>query len=121
MTGHSTKTKNEDSIAVTPGNLHLDVRYKDGDEVTKDINCDSNYMVRIMPKVGDAIRKAYHWVPLDQYMYLVLDSVGGHGTKEAISQYRDDLDKTYKTYTQTNSTEIKRRPAPQYLNPPRFN
>ena len=38
--------------------LHPGVRYLKGDMVISDINCDSEYMLDVMPGVGAAIRKA---------------------------------------------------------------
>lgn len=29
----------------------------------------------------------YHWVPQDETIYLIMDNVGGHGTKDAIETY----------------------------------
>ena len=76
--------------------LFLGVWYKEGDVTTEDINCGSDYMLAVMPKVDKAIREAFFWVPLDDYVYLVLDSAGGHGTKEAIAKYKADLFLEYK-------------------------
>ena len=58
--------------------LHLGVRFEAGDEVMEDVTCDSDYMLRIMPKVGKAVREAYFWVGQNDPIYLVLDT-GGHG------------------------------------------
>ena len=91
-----TRRENGDSVPVLLDDLHLGVRYKEGDEVQHDINCDSAYMLSIMPKVGKAIRDAYSWVDKDDFVYLVLDSAGGHGTKEAIQEYRQLLLEQYK-------------------------
>ena len=66
-----------------------------GDEVEEDTNCDSSYMIPAMDHVGKAIRKAYHWVPIEQKCYLVMDNVGGHGTDVAIKEYRDNLEVKY--------------------------
>ena len=55
---------------VRTGGMTLMVRYlplkedesgnKTGDERDVDISCDSDYMLRVMPRVGEAIRAAYH-------------------------------------------------------------
>ena len=60
---------------------------KEGDTREVDVNCDSSWMTETMPKVGEAIRKAYHWVDKDTLIYLYLDNAGGHGTKEAVDAY----------------------------------
>ena len=71
------------------------VRCQAGDTVSEDINCDSSYMLEIMPKVGKAICDAHFWVQEDKPIYLVLDSAGGHGTKEAIAQYKAMMKNDY--------------------------
>ena len=82
--GH--KAKNEDGtvVDVQLDDLCLGVRYKVGDKVQHDVNCDSDYMLSIMPKVGKAIREAYFWVDKDDPVYCVLDSAGGHGKKDVV-------------------------------------
>ena len=40
-----------------------------------------------MDRVGEAIRKAYYWVPTTEKFYLVMDNAGGHGTTEAKDNY----------------------------------
>ena len=45
-------------------------------------------MLKIMPKVRKAIRDAHFWVQEDKPIFLVLNSTGGHGTKEVIAQYK---------------------------------
>jgi hypothetical protein len=55
--------------------------------VIEDITCDSDYMLRVMPLVGIAIREKMPWVPQDETIYLVMDNAGGHGTEEAIGEY----------------------------------
>ena len=52
-------------------------------------------MLKIMPKVGKAIRDAHFWVQADEPIYLVLDSAGGHGTKEEIVQYKETMKNDY--------------------------
>ena len=41
-----------------------------------------------MNKVEEAIRQTFHWVPIDELVYLFIDGVGGHGPKEAIIEYK---------------------------------
>ena len=67
--------------------INVKVRYQVGDEVEEDCSCDSEYMLLAMHRVGAAIRKAYHWIPITQSCYLVMDNAGGHGTNDAISSY----------------------------------
>jgi len=65
----------------------LRVRYEKGDKRVVDVNCDSEFMLSVMPEVGAAIREKMHFVDPDEPIYLVLDNAGGHGTDEAIEQY----------------------------------
>lgn len=66
-----------------------------GDVVTQDCNCDSEYMIGAMDRIGEAIRKKFSWIPRTQKCYLVMDNAGGHGTKEAIEQYVANLETNY--------------------------
>ncbi len=63
----------------------------EGDKREVDVSCDSSFMTDVMPKVGKAIREAYHWVPLEKPIFLYLDNAGGHGTKDAVDQYVQHL------------------------------
>ena len=90
---------------VRTGGMTLMVRYlplkedesgnKTGDERDVDISCDSDYMLRVMPRVGEAIRAAYHWVDDSDPIYLFLDNAGGHGTDEAVEKYCNLLAEEY--------------------------
>ena len=71
--------------------INVKVRYKIGDEVEEDASCDSGYMLSVMTRVGTAIRSSYHWIPITQKCYLVMDNAGGHGTNEAITSYSKTL------------------------------
>ena len=66
-----------------------------GDEVEDDCSCDSTYMLGAMYIVGKSIRSAYHWKPITQPCYLVMDNAGGHGTANAIESYRNNLCTNY--------------------------
>lgn len=78
-------------VKVELGDLKLAVRYKDGDKVTTDVSCDSKWMLETMGEVAEAIRAAYHWIPSEQVIYLVMDNAGGHGTDQAVQQYTKQL------------------------------
>ena len=77
----------EPSRPLTLNDLNVKVRHQIGDTVETDVNCDSQYMLAAMDRVGAAIRAAYHWIPLTTECYLVMDNAGGHGTSEAIEEY----------------------------------
>ena len=76
-------------LTLTDINVH--VRNVIGDPVQIDCTCDSEYMSDAMKQVGESIRKAYHWIPMSQPCWLVMDNAGRHGTKECIIDYRSNL------------------------------
>ena len=80
---------------VTIQDVNVQVRNRVGDEVQEDCTCDSEYMLTAMKDVGESIRSAYHWIPVTQKCYLVMDNAGGHGTSRAIIQYTDMLVNKY--------------------------
>ena len=66
-------------------NYTLLVKYKiwDKEEETRgqhevDINCNSEYMLGVMLRVGKAIYSAYHWVNNLMPICLFPDKTGGH-------------------------------------------
>jgi hypothetical protein len=81
--------------ALTIDDLTLQQRLKAGTIVQEDINCDSNYMLDAMPRIGAAIRQKLHWVPDDEIIYLGMDNAGGHGTFEAVEQCTRNLLENY--------------------------
>ena len=62
-----------------------------GTVIKNDVSCDSEFMLRTMPKVGAAIREKMPWVPREQPIYLQMDNAGGHGTKAAVGEYTQHL------------------------------
>ena len=63
------------SRALTLRDLEMKVRYRDGDTIETDCNCDSTYMLKAMDRAGESIRAAYHWIPRTETCYLVMDKV----------------------------------------------
>jgi len=49
--------------------------------ITEDINCNSNYMLQVIPC------QQMSFILQDESIYLVMDHVGGHGKEEAIGEY----------------------------------
>ena len=88
------RTKEGDQVAITLEDLEVFVQQHQGDEVDEVVNCDSKFMLGIIPTIGDAIRNAYHWIPHAEKIYLVMDN-GGHGTDIAIEQYTTTLKNDY--------------------------
>jgi hypothetical protein len=74
-----------------------------GTVIQEDINCDSDYMLDVMPLIGAAIRQKMNWVPENETIILVMDNTGGHGTVEAIEQCTRNLFDNY-------NIEIKHQP-----------
>ena len=77
--------------ALTVADLVLQVKYKPGDEVMEDVNCDSQFMLENMDSIGRATREAHHWILEDYPIFLIMDNAGGHGTHDAIDKYVSDL------------------------------
>jgi len=53
-------------------------------------------MLLVMDRVGKALREKFYWVKKEEWIYLVMDNAGGHGTKEAWEKFTDDLATKYK-------------------------
>jgi hypothetical protein len=73
------------------GDILLFVERRKGDKVEKDTTCDSQFMLKHMRQVGMAMRGAYHWVPFETPLYLVMDNMGGHGTVDAWREFTEYL------------------------------
>jgi hypothetical protein len=82
--------KNEDKTTrpLTINDLKLSVMYQQGDSRAKDCSCDSKFMMKIMPVVGQEIRKYFFWLNSKQPIYLIIDNAGGHGTNVVVEEYR---------------------------------
>ena len=75
--------------------ISLKVRNQEHDTVEKDCFRDSEYMLSAMNRVGESIRQIFHWVPIDELVYLFIDGAGGRGTKEAIIEYKNNLQEKF--------------------------
>ena len=78
-------------IGITVHDISLEVYYTAGEEVTKDVNCDSKFMLDSMDEIGESIREKMSWVPLTTTIILFMDNAGGHGTDNAVKQYTQHL------------------------------
>ena len=76
-----------EQIQIGLDDLDVFVCVQRGDMLDEDCSCDSQFMLRTIPEVGQAMRESFHWVPLDQKIYLFMDNAGGHGTDDAKAQY----------------------------------
>jgi glycine cleavage system regulatory protein len=52
--------------------------------------------VGVMDRVGNALRAAFPWVKREEFVYLVMDNAGGHGTDVAWETYTADLEEKHK-------------------------
>jgi hypothetical protein len=91
-----------DSIRLTRESIErfqykLMVRFEKGDERTVDCSCDSDFMLKMMPQVGNAIRQRYreNGVSDDVEIILVMDNAGGHGKNDVVEKYKRDLLRDY--------------------------
>ena len=71
--------------AFLSGGYNLMVRYEKGDEREVDTTCDSNYMEKIMPLVGGAIRNAHHWVPFSTPIFCIWITPGATELKTSLT------------------------------------
>ena len=55
LQSYKARAETGNDIVVEVRHLYIGVCFQIGDEVIKDVNCDSEYMLKIMPKVGKAI------------------------------------------------------------------
>ena len=84
------RVNNDKAVAprlLTLNDVHVQVRNLIGDPVQIDCTCDSEYMTEAMKRVGESIRNAYHWIPMSQPCWLVMDNTGGHGTEDVIDEH----------------------------------
>ena len=88
----------------------MKVRHQKGDIVEKDINCDSDYLLESMKRVGKAIREKMDWIAKTKTIYLFIDGARGHGTADAIKTYTTALLRDY------NVTIVKQIPRSPYTN-----
>ena len=89
------RTQHGEYRKLTLADLTLQVRTLKDDLVLKDTTCDSEFMLEMTEELGEAIRKAYHWVPRSETVHLFMDNAGGHGTELAKMQYVDILKTHY--------------------------
>jgi hypothetical protein len=89
--------------ALTINDLTLQQRLVADTVIQEDINCDSDYMLDVMPRIGAAIRQKMNWVPENKTISLIMDNAGGHGAVEATEQYTRNLLDNY-------NIEIKHQP-----------
>ena len=76
---YSIRIENDKDIParlLTIDDLKIQVRNQIGDEVEEDCNCDSEYILSAMERVGKIIRAAYHWIPISQKCYLIMSQGG---------------------------------------------
>ena len=80
---------------VTVEDLQLQVLREAGESFESDLTCDSEFMKIWMPRVGEAMRASYHWVPITTPLHLIMDNAGGHGRIDVIAGYKALLKEQY--------------------------
>jgi hypothetical protein len=53
-------------------------------------------MLGVIDRVGKALRESFKWVKPNEWIYLVMDNFGGHGTDEAWETFTMNLEEKYK-------------------------
>jgi hypothetical protein len=76
---------------LTIDDVDLACYYPQGTIVEREMNCNSQFMLPILPENAQEIRESYHWMPSNERIYLVMDNTGGQGTREAREQYTRQL------------------------------
>ena len=82
-------------VPLTIQDIKLVVRTPPGAIVEEDCSCDSDYMLKAMVRVGAAMRDKYHWISIEDPLYLNVDNAGGHGSNDAVSKYTEMLLKDF--------------------------
>jgi len=84
-----------DEVQLTIQDVELSCFLPAGTIVEREVNCNSAFMLRILPQIATEMRQQLHWVPPEEPIYLVMDNAGGHGTQQAREEYtrrlRDDF------------------------------
>jgi hypothetical protein len=87
------------TVPVILADLEAAVELAKGTMIVRDVSCDSDFMKQVMPDLGEAIRRAYYWVPKTQPIYLQMDNAGGHGTIAAVTEYTTMMEQEYNIST----------------------
>ena len=64
----------------------LGFRYQIRDEIEEDVSCKSQYMLEVMPKVGQMMREDYHWIPKETKMLVAIGFVDSQYTWQWITR-----------------------------------
>ena len=73
----------------------MKVRVNVGDVIETKDTCNLEYMVGAMDQIGQSAQQKYYWVPLHEFIFMVMDNAGGHGTKETVKLYTEMLKTKY--------------------------
>ena len=84
-----------DQRPLTIEDVHISCFIPRGAIVEREVTCDSAFMLQHLPHVGADLRRKMPWVPPRQPIYLIMDNAGGHGTRDAIDQYTQQLQRDY--------------------------
>ena len=80
------RTREGNVLQLTWNGLTLIRTIEAGTLVEVDVTCDSAFMLRVMPDLGESIRQSMPHVPPDEPIFLQMDNAGKRGTRQAISK-----------------------------------
>lgn len=81
---------------LTLDDIELFVEKKKNDRIETDCNCDGDFMLSQMDRIGNSIRQSFSSIPVDTVIDLCIDNAGGHGSEDKIAEYEDYLLEKYK-------------------------
>ena len=91
----STDKKSVFSRPMKLDDIRLRIFTPNGRIVEQDVNCSSTFMQDSVDEIGEAIRKAFYFLPSTHPIYLFMDNAGGHGKKKVKLEYEAKLKKQY--------------------------
>jgi hypothetical protein len=89
------KTQEGVQWPLTNNDVELSMLLEPGTIVEEEVNCNSAFMLRILPIIASEIHNQLHWIPHKEQIYLIMDNVGGHRTQQAMDQYTWQLQCKY--------------------------
>lgn len=71
--------------------IKLEKKVPPGTLVHHEVSCNTRFMLSTVNEIGRSIRKAYHSVPKNCPIYLVIDNTGRHSTIKAKATFENRL------------------------------
>ncbi len=76
-----------DEVQLTINYIELSCFLPTGTVIEREVNCNSAFMLQVLPEIAAEMHQQLHWVPHDGPIFLVIDNAGGHGMQEARDEY----------------------------------